>query len=208
MGSLHRNGRKTTSGYENHNPNAEGVPTTRVAGMVTASFAQLAVALAPPHAGAPPAPALVGADANMQHVPVLPAHVANALAAAAEIEAAASFEADFGGFVVTKKPIADGLVTAHEWWGEAATARKWDAYAARQNAIAWRLVLEALEPIARAFTVLAARDPTLSARYPALGAFLGARAAEGRKGAAARKKRAPKKAAKAPAANGGATNGH
>jgi hypothetical protein len=211
MGSR-RIGRKASEGYVNHNTGAEVKSEIMISGTVTAPLAQLAVGLAPPHAGAPPAPVLPGQPAKVPHAVVLAAHVANANAAAAEIESSGSFTADFGSFVLSKKPLADGLLVARAWSEEAVHARAWDAYVATQNATAWNAVLAALQPLAEAFTVLAARDPTLASRYPALAAFLGARAEEGRKVAARRKHGGRKRAASPPAAaappaNGAVANG-
>jgi hypothetical protein len=160
--------------------------------------------VAHPNGSAPTPPPFPNQGPRDSRAVILGEHVAAALLVASEIEASASFEEDFGRSAPAKRPVVDGLTAADAWTKEAKRAEAWTSYALLQKELAWNAVMEGLAPVMTAFSGLAARDPTLAKRYPALAAFVGARHVAAKRAARVRKADA-KREAKNGASHGAAT---
>jgi hypothetical protein len=149
-----------------------------------------AVRIAKPHAMAPAAPRSSPRAAAHARVAVFEGHVENAMRAAAEMDASASFAHDFGKCAPGDAPaVAEALRVAHAWSEEQRRADAWRAYVADQRERAWSAVMSALAPLMAGFDGAAVRDPSIIRRYPALGSFVNVRSASAKRSAATRKRK-------------------
>ena len=152
------------------------------------------IGLGRPDASAPQPPASPTLTLPHPRAIVLDGHVANAMVAAAEIEASASFAHDFGKCAPDATSIVEFLRVAHAWSEEQTRAEVWRDYAFHQREQAWSSVMTALAPLVAGFAGAVLRDPSIAARYPALTAFVSVRKANARRGAATRKRHADARA--------------
>lgn len=146
------------------------------------------IGLSKPDASAPIAPMAPQPAVQHPRVTVLEGHVANAVAAAAEIEASASYLHDFGKCGPDPASVVEGLRVAHAWSEEQTRADAWREYVLHQRDQGWSFVMTELAPLIAGFSGAVARDPSIVTRYPALATFVSTRAAQASRGAATRRR--------------------
>jgi hypothetical protein len=176
---------------------SKSISKSTVKKTVTAAPSPSEIGLAKPDASAPVAPMAPQPTVQHPRVIVLDGHVANAVAAAAEIEASASYAHDFGKCGPDPTSVVEGLRVAHAWSEEQTRADAWREYVLHQREQAWSIVMAALAPLIAGFAGAAQRDPSIVTRYPALATFVGTRTAQANRNAATRRRNAKAKARKA-----------
>jgi hypothetical protein len=148
----------------------------------------------PPGAMAPAAPAdfePLGRDAAARMKKPIADQLASADSVADEIEGSSTYVDDFGPKAVNAAEFATALRLAGSWSEEALRARAWATFAENCATTAWNTALGPLDAFKADFTAAVRHDPSIPGRYPELTAFVGARSAAAKRGAANRKKKGP-----------------
>jgi hypothetical protein len=153
----------------------------------------------PPAQGAPAAPAgFTPLDrTTVQRLnKMTAAQLASTQAVASELMGSKTYEDDFGKDSPDVNGVVAVLGVASAWATEAARAKRWSEYAGTQRELAADAAMLLMNGLGVEVQHALAKHPELADAYPQLVAFVGARSAAGKKGAATRK---AKKKAAAPA---------